>query len=131
VAIQFAKAHARAIAICARTTSELEKVRKEINEISPDTAVHLQQVDVKDEQAVKSLFETVKQKFGAVDVVVSNAGAQREMSLISQSNADTWWEDFVGGCPPDVRDHLLTASSSDDQRQRSLPYLEVLCACNR
>lgn len=95
MAHQFAKAHARAIFICARTTSELEEVRKELLEIDPDVAVHLQQVDVTDDEAVKSLFETAKQKFGGIDIGVANAGSQREMALISGSTTDKWWGDFV------------------------------------
>lgn len=103
MAIEFAKAGAKGIAIAARTLSQLEEVKGQINSISPQTEVHLQQVDVGDEAAVKSLYDAVQGKFGRVDTVVSNAGAQSEFGkLIPDTDTDAWWNDFVSACPSAV-----------------------------
>lgn len=96
VAIEFAKANAKAIVLAARTTSQLEEVRERIQHISSKTAVHVQSVDVGDEAAVKSLYDTAQTKFGGVDVVVSNAGAQVEFGkLLPDTDTESWWNDWV------------------------------------
>lgn len=95
-AIEFAKAGAKGIALAARTLCQLEEVKGQINRVSPQTEVHVQQVDVGDETAVKSLYENVKSKFGGVDVVVSNAGAQFEFGkVLPDTDTDGWWNDYV------------------------------------
>ena len=91
----FAKARAQAIGICSRTLSGLEDVRKEILEISPDTLVHVQRVDVCCEEDVNSFFDRMKSTFGAVDVAVSNAGANSCFEPFVSTNTETWWNDFV------------------------------------
>lgn len=96
VAIEFARANPKAIAIAARTLSQLEETKQRIGEISPNTEVHLQQVDVGDEAAVKSLYDAVTSKYGGVDVVVSNAGAQSDYGrLLPDTDTEEWWNDFV------------------------------------
>lgn len=96
MAIEFAKGNAKAIALAARTVSQLEEVKEQINQISPQTEVHLQQTDVGQEAAVKSLYDTVQSKFGGVDVVVSNAGAQTQFGItLPDTDTDSWWNDFV------------------------------------
>lgn len=96
IAIEFAKANARAIVLAARTVSQLEEVKSQINSISPETQVHLQQVDVGDEAGVKSLFDSAREKFGAINVVVSNAAAQTEYGkMMVDTDTEMFWNDFV------------------------------------
>lgn len=96
VAIEFAKANAKAIVLAARTTSQLEEVRDQILRVSSKTQVHVQSVDVGDETAVKSLYDAAQSKFGGVDVVVSNAGAQAEFGkLLPDTDTESWWIDWV------------------------------------
>lgn len=96
VAIEFAKANAKAIALAARTVSQLEEVKAQIHSISPETEVHLQQVDVGDEAAVKSLFDSAREKFGTINIVVSNAAAQTEYGkMMVDTDTDIFWNDFV------------------------------------
>lgn len=72
-------------------------MKAEIERISPQTAVHLQKVDVGNEADVMALYDAVKTKFGGVDVVVSNAAAQSEFGvMLPDTDTEKWWSDFVG-----------------------------------
>ena len=96
VAVMFATAKARAIAICSRTMHELEETRDMVLAVSPETAVHLARVDVRNETDVRTFFEDTKARFGTVDVGVSNAGANSSFDALVSSNVDVWWNDYVG-----------------------------------
>lgn len=46
--------------------------------------------DVADEKAVNDAFETVKNRFGSVDVLINNAALWRQMADFLSTSADTW-----------------------------------------
>jgi 3-oxoacyl-[acyl-carrier protein] reductase len=61
------------LAICARTKSELEQTAKEI-EAASKRPVFWQTLDVTQPEAVTSFVKAVDQKFGRIDICVTNAG---------------------------------------------------------
>ena len=52
-------------------------------------------MDVRDEEAVKSLYAEVEREFGTVDVLVNNAGAGTSTLGIRDIDAKDFWYDFV------------------------------------
>lgn len=75
IAVMFAKAGARGVAVGARTESELEETKAEILKVNSATKVHISKLDVISDHSVKSFFEEVKLEYGAIDVLISNAGS--------------------------------------------------------
>src|ERR1700722_10201800 len=61
------------VAICARTASELQKTAKEI-EAANGRPVFYQALDVTQPEAVAAFVQAVDQKFGRLDICVTNAG---------------------------------------------------------
>ncbi|ETI27363.1 hypothetical protein G647_09553 [Cladophialophora carrionii CBS 160.54] len=98
-AIAFAQAKARAVVITGRTQSSLNSAKSEIEE-----AARVQNnrnfecvafcADVADSKAVDDVFSQVVQKFGGIDVLVSNAGYLDKYSLIAESDLDDYWQCF-------------------------------------
>lgn len=74
VAIQYAKAGAGGISISSRTQSDLDKLEAEIKSINRDTQVVKTICDTRSEKSVEGLENSVREKWGRVDVVVANAG---------------------------------------------------------
>jgi 3-oxoacyl-[acyl-carrier protein] reductase len=72
VAEEFAKEGCR-IAICARTADELEHTAVEIERAS-GTHIFRHALDVTNFEAVSSFVDAVEQKFGRIDICVTNAG---------------------------------------------------------
>ena len=48
--------------------------------------------DVADDSRVKEVFEAVKEEFGTVDVVVSNAGYLSDPAPIKDAKLEDWWK---------------------------------------
>jgi NAD(P)-dependent dehydrogenase (short-subunit alcohol dehydrogenase family) len=106
----FAKAGARVIGICSRTISELEMTKTEIRQINPEVDVYMQKADVANEGDVKSFFQGLSnQGGGAVDVLVSNAGANSCFEPTLATSTDLWWHDVVSVLCSWSGLHLLTA----------------------
>src|ERR1700739_641542 len=72
VAEEFAKEGCR-VAICARTADELERTAVEIERAS-GTHIFRHALDVTNFEAVSSFVDAVEQKFGSIDICVTNAG---------------------------------------------------------
>lgn len=98
IAVMFARAGAKAVAVGARTESQLEETKKLVLEANPKTAVHISGLDVTSDQSVKSFFEAVKTKFGTIDTVISNSGVNRIIKPVAETETDDWWHHFVW-CP--------------------------------
>jgi citronellol/citronellal dehydrogenase len=76
-AIELARLGAR-VAICGRTAEKLEAARAEIAAVAaggPD-AVHTAACDIREDEQVKQTVAGVVARWGAVDVLVNNAGGQ-------------------------------------------------------
>lgn len=118
IAVMSAKAGARAVAIGARTISELEETKAEISKVNPATQVHIAKLDVTSNDSVKTFFEQVKAEYGTIDVLVSNAGSNDNQEMLADSDPERWWKDMVS-CSS------LLVSISDEkgnQYQRHIPW---------
>jgi short-subunit dehydrogenase len=73
MARQFA-AKGRNLALCARRTERLEKLRDELVARYPSIKVSIQQLDVDDHDAVFQVFQAFAAEFGTLDRVIVNAG---------------------------------------------------------
>lgn len=76
-AAELARLGAR-IAICGRTADKLEAARAELATVTPggDDGVHAAVCDIREAADVERLVAGVVERFGAVDVLVNNAGGQ-------------------------------------------------------
>jgi NADP-dependent 3-hydroxy acid dehydrogenase YdfG len=74
------------LALVARNTSKLVAVAQECARLGASTGVF--PCDVTDEQAVADLEAAVGRRFGAIDVLVNNAGKYAGSALLSTSAAD-------------------------------------------
>jgi 3-oxoacyl-[acyl-carrier protein] reductase len=72
VAEEFAREGCK-VAICARTAAELERTATEIGKANGCEVFH-QGLDVTDAEGVRRFVEAVENKFGRVDICVTNAG---------------------------------------------------------
>lgn len=78
IAKKFAE-HGASIIIMGRRKEPLDETAKILNEIiksvgSSGKVRSFAGVDVSDEEGIKNMFDTIKQEFGKVDIVVNNAG---------------------------------------------------------
>jgi short-subunit dehydrogenase len=62
------------IAVCARSLKDLNEFENVFTNRFPDLEVFVQQTDLKQKDEVASFAKAVLQKFGAIDVLVNNAG---------------------------------------------------------
>jgi NAD(P)-dependent dehydrogenase (short-subunit alcohol dehydrogenase family) len=90
----FAQANADVIIITGRTQKTLLETKTEIGKISPDTKVRTFIGDVTDANAIRTIFDSIKEEFGRVDVLVSNAGYLPEPVPISKQDLDDLWKAF-------------------------------------
>lgn len=73
------------VAIVSRTVSDLEQVAQEISDQTGDEVMPVA-ADVSDESAVEAAVGTVADRFGGVDIVVSNAGTSSASSFEEMTN---------------------------------------------
>jgi NAD(P)-dependent dehydrogenase (short-subunit alcohol dehydrogenase family) len=90
----FAQANAYAIIITGRTQQTLLETKAELKHINPNTKVLTFVGDVADANAVRTIFDSMKEEFGRVDVLVSNAGYLPEPAQISKEDVDEFWKGF-------------------------------------
>lgn len=64
----------RNLALCARRTDRLERLRDELTAAHPAIAVHVRQLDVNDHAAVFEVFRAFRADLGGLDRVIVNAG---------------------------------------------------------
>ena len=85
LAREFAKQKAK-LAICARNAEELERARTELKERGADVLATV--CDVRDENQVNQMIETVRERFGQIDVLINNAGVIQVGPLEVQTRED-------------------------------------------
>ena len=74
LALDFAREGAAALALCARHSQALEKVREEVMVVAPDTKVVLIEADLSRPLDIERLFAITLHEFhGRLDVLVNNA----------------------------------------------------------
>lgn len=70
-----------------------EKVVQQANDINPDVKCKAYQMDVRDSGSVEAACEAVLDDFDTVEVIVNNAGANRDNLLVSMSDEE--WHDCI------------------------------------
>ncbi|TFK53981.1 short-chain dehydrogenase/reductase SDR [Heliocybe sulcata] len=87
----YAKAGASGIFITARSVADLETVAANAKNISPTVQVEPCAVDVTNAEQVGESVRKCVEKFGKIDVVISNAGYLEKWVKIGDSDPDDWW----------------------------------------
>jgi short-subunit dehydrogenase len=98
MARQFA-ARGHDLALCARRTERLEKLRAQITGAHPQLRVEVRELDVDDHDRVFEVFRALKADLGAIDRVVVNAGLGKGAPLGTgrfDANRQTAMTNFVG-----------------------------------
>lgn len=98
MARQFA-AKGRNLALCARRTDRLDKLKEELESSYPDCKVSVRALDVNDHGQVFEVFKAFKEEFGLIDRIIVNAGMGKGASLGTgyfHANVQTAQTNFVG-----------------------------------
>lgn len=64
----------RDLALCARCTDRLQRLRKELLAAHPGITVSVRRLDVNDHQQVFAVFQALREDLGGIDRVIVNAG---------------------------------------------------------
>jgi NAD(P)-dependent dehydrogenase (short-subunit alcohol dehydrogenase family) len=96
IAIGFAQAGASTIIITGRSNVTMVSAAKEVEAASSilDTKVATFEADISDPIAIKIVLKTVKQEFGLIDILVSNAGYLNTPGPIASAPLDDYWTTF-------------------------------------
>ncbi len=89
IALTFAGAGAD-LAICARSQEEIDQVGAAITALG--RRVIAKAIDLTNTELTRSFCEAVIHEFGAVDVIVNNAGAYLERGAFADSDPELWWK---------------------------------------
>ena len=90
------------VALAARTQSDLDTAATEISTQSGNEVIGVA-TDVRDENSVKALVETVADKWGRIDVLINNAGTSSTSRLEDLTNEQldegfSILEEVIGEC---------------------------------
>jgi 17beta-estradiol 17-dehydrogenase / 3beta-hydroxysteroid 3-dehydrogenase len=77
------------LALCARREDRLAALQQDFQ--ASGTEVLVQAVDLRQEADILAFFETVRQRWGGVDVLVNNAGLGHKQSLM-EGDTEAWRE---------------------------------------
>lgn len=97
MALEFA-ARGYDLALCARRAERLEALRQELEVENPGSRVEIQQLDVRDPDAVFTVFRSLCDAFGGLDRVIVNAGIGKGQPLgtgYAHANRETAETNFV------------------------------------
>ncbi len=72
------------VAICARTKADLKTVKKELKTLNKTIAVLTMQVDMQSKKQVEKFADKILGKWGSVDIIVNNAAAFLQGSLLEE-----------------------------------------------
>ncbi len=84
------------VAICARTSSDLERAAERIRSVG-GRDVFWQTLDVSDSQAVPNFVAAVERRFGRVDICITNTGGPPSKLFMATSEEDwrTWTDQLL------------------------------------
>lgn len=88
IALTLAKEGYR-VALCARRRDRLEDLKTDLIATGAEVLVH--STDLRQESAILTLFQTIRQQWGGVDVLINNAGLGRKAPLMSGAT-EAWRE---------------------------------------
>lgn len=98
IASAFVTAGAKTVVILGRREQKLQETKKDLeNAAARDgtkTEVLSFAADVVDAGRLKEVFAEVKRRFGAVDVVVANAGSFPTPAETETADVETWWRGY-------------------------------------
>ncbi|SFG71636.1 SDR family NAD(P)-dependent oxidoreductase [Sporolactobacillus nakayamae] len=89
IALAYAK-NGASVVCAARTQKDIDEVVNEIR-TGDGTALAIQ-TDVTDLNAVTHLFHKAVEHFGSVDILVINAGVNKDRNLVEESHPQNWFE---------------------------------------
>lgn len=89
IALTFAKAGAD-LAICARAQVEIDATAADIKALGRRCVAA--SVDLADPSQTEVFCDRVKDTFGALDIIVNNAGAYLERGAFAESDPEKWWK---------------------------------------
>ncbi|KAJ4344473.1 uncharacterized protein N0V89_012215 [Didymosphaeria variabile] len=94
-ALQYAHADVASIILCARTASQLDGVKSEIEKVKGSIRVHRFSLDVTDNIAVAHCAQEVHKTEGRLDVLVNNAGNGAPWVPISEGDPERYWNSIT------------------------------------
>ncbi|KAK3660876.1 hypothetical protein LTR56_000634 [Elasticomyces elasticus] len=94
IAIAFAQANARGIALVGRTMSSLEEAAKEIKQVNANVELVVVTADITDSAQVQAAVDTIVDRLGVPDVLVNNAGGLHGMGPLIDADLDDVWKAF-------------------------------------
>ncbi len=89
IALAFARAGAD-VAVCARSQAEVDATGASI--VALGRRCFAKSADLADPDQVRSFCDGIVDAFGALDVIVNNAGAYLERGSFEDSDPDLWWK---------------------------------------
>jgi len=82
------------VVISARSQSQLDVTKKEIETEAPDTKVLAIPADLTLPAAVDELYATLKEQGVVIDMLINNAGIMSPFTHIKDSNPMSWWNEL-------------------------------------
>jgi len=76
------------LALCSRTTEDLEKLRKDLSKLNPNIEIFTMSVDVRNKNEVLEFGDFIKSKWKNIDVLVNNAGVFLPGEIIKEETGN-------------------------------------------
>jgi NAD(P)-dependent dehydrogenase (short-subunit alcohol dehydrogenase family) len=97
IALSFAKAGAAKIGLLGRTAKTLQETKAKIAESHPNVEVHVEPMDMSDNQSAGLAAHNIRVTLGAWDVFVNGAAHLPKLTTIAGSDDEDWWKAFEVG----------------------------------
>jgi NAD(P)-dependent dehydrogenase (short-subunit alcohol dehydrogenase family) len=93
-ALSYARAGAKSITLLGRRENLLKETAAKIRQVASEVKVLALKADVLDLSSLERAFTKVKNDFGTIDVLVSNAGFLANPTSVLKSDVNDWWMSF-------------------------------------
>jgi NAD(P)-dependent dehydrogenase (short-subunit alcohol dehydrogenase family) len=94
IARAFAEAGASGIAIIGRTEKTLQSTKALIESTVKGANVFAVTGDIANQASIDAAFAAIHERFGEINVFVSNAGYLNEPAVAGEAPVDDWWRSF-------------------------------------
>jgi NADP-dependent 3-hydroxy acid dehydrogenase YdfG len=108
--------------LVARKAKELDETAQEVKKINPNVKILTRAIDIRSEDDVKSLYASIKEEFGTVDVLINNAGSGKSALPVKDVGPKDFWYDFVSAALITVVMGRVNGLWIGSERQRHAPY---------